>query len=42
MNMSYNTAYFNYINEKFKYMALEDTSQQKLLIHQEHAYLSVI
>ena len=31
---SYNISSLNYINDKFKHMKLEDTSQEKTLIHQ--------
>ena len=40
--MSYNSDYINCINHKFKDIPLEDTSQEKKLIHQEHAYFSVM
>ena len=40
--MSYNTSSFNYINNKFKYIMQEDTSQEKSLIHKEHACFSVL
>ena len=40
--MSYNPAPLNYINEKIKDMKLEDMSQEKALIHQDHAYFSVL
>ena len=42
MDTSYNTASRNYINDKFMDMTLEDTSQEKALIHPEHAYFSVL
>ena len=40
--MPYNTASLNYINDKFNNMKLEDTSQEKSLIYQEHTYFSVM
>ena len=42
LNTSYNLAYLNYINDKFKDMRLEDTPEEKALIHQEHTYFSEI
>ena len=42
LNMPYNTASLNYINDKFNNMKLEDTSQEKSLIYQEHTYFSVM
>ena len=33
MDTSYNTDYLNYINDKLKDMMLEDSSQEKALIH---------
>ena len=37
MDTPYNLAFLRYTNYKFKYMMLEDASQEKQLIHQEHA-----
>ena len=42
LDISYNPASINYINDKFKDIALEYTSQEKALIQQEHAYFSVL
>ena len=40
--MWYNPASAKFINDKSKDMMLEDTSQEKALIQQEHAYFSVL
>ena len=42
LDASYNPAYLKYINDKFNDMTLEDTSEEKALIHQEHTYFSVL
>ena len=42
MDRSYNSEYLNYIIDSFKDMMLEDTSQEKALTHQYHAYFSVL
>ena len=42
MDMSYNPSSLNYINDKFKDMMIEDMSQEKLFIHQEHTYFSML
>ena len=39
LDTSYNPAYINYINDKFKDIMLEE---KKTLIHQDHSYFSVI
>ena len=39
---SYNLDSLNYINYKFNTMTLEDTSQEKVLIHQECTHFSVL
>ena len=40
--MAYNPDSLNYNNYKFKYMTLEDMSQEKPPIHQDHPYFSVL
>ena len=42
MDTSYNPVSPNYINVKFKDMVLQDTSQERSLIHQKHDYFSVL
>ena len=42
LDKSYNDSYINYINCEFKEMTLEYMSQENTLIHQEHAYSSVL
>ena len=42
MDTSYNPASINYTNENIKDMMLEDTSQEKSLIHQKHTYFCVL
>ena len=42
MDTSYNPASLNLINYNLKLMTLEYTSQEKSLIHQYHAYFSVL
>ena len=42
MDTSYNHASLNYTIYKFKDITLEYTSEEKSLIHQEHAYFSVL
>ena len=42
MDTSWNPASLKYTSEKFNYKKLEDTSEGKLFIHQEHANFSVM
>ena len=42
LDKSKNPASLNYINDKFNNMTLEEKSQEKVPIHQEHTYLSVL
>ena len=42
LDISYNPASLNYINETFKDIMLENASQEKELIQQEHNHFSVL
>ena len=42
LDTSYNPDYIDYINDKFKDMMIEDTPQEKSLIHQYHTDFSAL